>query len=282
MSARTPWALRAAVGLVLAATVGAAARARAEDHVKIGDALQNEELPTLDGGRAALFSAKALANVFVFFRPGQEHSIATLHKLAAWQAEFAAKPVRFVAVVSAGRPPDDVRAAVKEAGLRLPVLLDTEDHLYGKLGVRMHPLVGIADEKFHLLAWEPYRQVNFDSRIRAKIRLALKEIDQAAVDRVENPPRATFPNEVDGAVAHRNVRLGEMLLDRKQYAKAEERARHVIEIEPKHVPAHVLLGNVLAAQGRCPEAAKAYAEALRLEPGNAAAREGGRRCDAAK
>jgi tetratricopeptide (TPR) repeat protein len=268
--------------LLTAAGAGVAPRAHASDHVQVADLLENEELPVLDGGRAQLFSAKALANVFVFFRPGQEHSVATLHKLAAWQGEFAGKPVHFVAVVSASRPADAVRAAVKEAGLRVPVLLDTDDRLYGKLGVRTHPLVGIADGGFRLLAWEPFRQVNFDSRVRAKIRFALKEIDQAAVDRVEDPPRATFPNEVDGAIAHRNVRLGEMLLDRKQYAKAEERARHVLELDPRHVPAHVLLGNVLAAQGRCTDAAKAYAEALRLDPTNAAAREGEARCRAGR
>jgi tetratricopeptide (TPR) repeat protein len=282
MTPRRRGAGRAGLALLLVTAAGAVTRARAADHVQVGDALENEELPVLDGGRAPLFSAKVLANVFVFFRPGQEHSVAALHKLSAWQGDFAGKPVRFVAVVSASRPADAVRAAVKEAGLRVPVLIDADDHLYGKLGVRTHPLVGIADGAFRLVAWEPFRQVNFDSRVRARIRLALKEIDAAAVGRVENPPRALFPNEVDGAIAHRNVRLGEMLLERKHYAKAEERARHVLELDPRHVPAHVLLGNVLAAQGRCADAAKAYAEALRLDPASAAAREGEKRCKAAR
>ncbi|MFL5271765.1 MAG: tetratricopeptide repeat protein [Anaeromyxobacteraceae bacterium] len=264
--------------LALAALLLAAAPTLASDHPKPGDPIENAELPALDGGRAPLLSAKALANVLLFFRPGQEHSIATLHKLAAWQAEFAAKPVRFVGIVSATRSADEVRAAVKEAGLRIPVLLDADDALYGKLGAHMHPLVVVTDGAFRLVGWEPFRQVNFDSRVRARIRLALKEIDGAAVDRVDDPPPSPLPNEVDGAVAHRNVRLGEMLLDRKQYAKAEERARHVIAIDPKHVPAHVLLGNVLAAQGKCADAGKAYGEALRLDPKNAAAREGSERC----
>jgi tetratricopeptide (TPR) repeat protein len=266
----------------LAALLLAAPAALASDHPKPGDPIENADLPALDGGRAPLLSAKALANVLLFFRPGQEHSVATLHKLAAWQAEFAGKPVRFVGIVSATRSADEVRAALKEAGLRIPVLVDADDALYGKLGVHMHPLVAIVDGSFKFVGWEPFRQVNFDSRVRARIRLALKEIDGAAVDRVDDPPPSPLPNEVDGAVAHRNVRLGEMLLDRKQYAKAEERARHVIAVDPKHVPAHVLLGNVLAAQGKCAEAGKAYGEALRLDPKNAAAREGAERCKGAR
>jgi len=52
----------------------------------------------------------------------------------------------------------------------------------------------------------------------------------------------------------------------------------VLELDRRHVPAHVLLGDVLAAQGRCADAAKAYTEALRLDPANAAAREGVKRC----
>lgn len=252
--------------------------ALAAEHVRLGDRLEPEELPTLDGGRAGLLSGKALANVLVFFRPGQEHSTEILRHAAAWSRDFAGKPVRIVAIASSRRPGEEVREAVKGAGLRVPVLVDEDDRLYAKLGLRMLPVVAVADQAFRVVAFEPFRKVNFDATVRARIRLALKEIDAEAVDRAVNPPRATMPNEVDGAVAHRNVRLGQMLLERGQHEKAAERARHVLALDRRHVPAHVLLGQALAAQGRCEEAVRAFEDALRLEPANAAALAGKARC----
>jgi hypothetical protein len=38
-----------------------------------------------------------------------------------------------------------VKALVKQVGLRMPVLWDQADALYGKLGVRLHPVIGITD-----------------------------------------------------------------------------------------------------------------------------------------
>jgi tetratricopeptide (TPR) repeat protein len=252
--------------------------ALAAEHVRLGDRLEAEDLPTLDGGRAGLLSAKALANVLVFFRPGQEHSTEVLRHAAAWSRDFAGKPVRIVAIASSRRPGAEVREAVKGAGLRGPVLVDEDDRLYAKLGLRMLPVVAVADQAFRVVAFEPFRKVNFDATVRARIRLALKEIDAEAVDRAANPPRATMPNEVEGAVSHRNVRLGQMLLERGQHEKAAERARHVLALDPRHVPAHVLLGQALAAQGRCEDAVRAFEDALRLEPANAAALAGKAGC----
>jgi tetratricopeptide (TPR) repeat protein len=252
--------------------------APADEHVHVGDRLSAEELPALDGGRAALLSAGARANVLVFFRPDQEHSREVLRHAAGWSRDFAGKPVRIVAIASSRRPGAEVRDAVKEAGLRVPVLVDEDDRLYAKLGLRTLPVVVVADGDFRVLAFETFRRVHLDATVRARIRLALKEIDGDTADRAANPPRATMPNEAEGAVAHRNVRLGQALLERGHYEKAEERARHVLALDPGHAPAHVLLGRALAAQRKCEEAIRAFEEALRLEPGNAAALEGKAGC----
>jgi tetratricopeptide (TPR) repeat protein len=265
----------AAAALLLATLPGA----RGAEHAKPGDALENETLPALDGGTAPLLSRDAKANVFIFFRPKQEHSLLALKRAAAWQREFASKPVRFVGVVSSRRDPEEVRAALREAGVaRMPVLVDEDDRLLARLGVHLHPVVGIADGAFRLVGFEPWRSVNFDARVRTRIRVALKEIDAAAAQRAEDPPEALMPNEVPGAVAQRNVNLGEKLLDRKQYEKAAEHARKALQTDPRSSRAHALLGRALAAQGRCGDATKAFEEALRLDPANAAAAEGMKRC----
>src|SRR6266540_5771607 len=135
-------------------------------NVALGEPVENADLPTLDGGRAALLSRKALANVFIFFRPEQDHSLATLKAMADCEREFADKPVHWVAVVSSRFDPQGVREFVREAGIRMPVLVDQGDELYGRLGVRLHPVIGIADGQLKLLAYEPFHKINYCDRIR--------------------------------------------------------------------------------------------------------------------
>jgi hypothetical protein len=233
---------------------------------------------TIDGGKHALVARDALANVFVFFRPGQEHSVETLRAMAGCEREFASKRVHWVAVVSDSAPRDAVLATVREAGIRMPVLVDEGDRLYGSLEVRLHPTIGVADRDAKLLAFEPFRKIHYCDVVRARIRLALGEIDAAEVERVVSPERAPMPGEIAGASERRNVRMGQLLLKAKRFDQAAETARSVIARDPSSAAAHVLLGDALAGRGDCGAAAKAYDEALRLEPGNAAASDGKRSC----
>ena len=249
-------------------------------NVEVGQPIVNEELPTLDGGREMLLSRKALANVFIFFRPSHDRSMQTLKAMAGCEKEFAQKQVRWVAVVSDSHARDEVRAFVAEAGIHMPVLVDQGDHLYGRLGVRLHPVVGIADDKGMLLDYVPFHQINYCDMIRVRIRHALHEVDLAAVERIDNPPKALFPSAVPGAVAGRRVKLGEMFLESGQWAKAAEQARIALEKEPTLAAAHALMGRALAGQGKCGAALPAFDQALKLDPGSASAAEGKRGCEA--
>lgn len=251
-------------------------------NVEVGQKVESAELPTLDGGREVLVSGKALANVFVFFRPHHDHSMETLRAMAACEKEFDGRAVHWVAVVSDSHAREDVRAAVAEAGIRMPVLLDEGDRLYGKLGVRLHPVVGIADDAGSLLAYVPFRKINYCDMIRVRIRYALHEVDLAAIERVDHPPKALFPNEVPGAVASRRVSLGEMFLKSRQWTKAADQARAAIESDPTVAAGHVLLGRALAGQGKCAQALPAFDRALALDPGSSAAAEGKQGCTARK
>ena len=242
--------------------------AEAFTNVAIGERIDPEDLPTLDGGTEPLFSAKAQANVFIFFRPNQEHSTETLKAMAACEEEFKGKPVHWVAIVSSTWDIKDIRKMVTDTGIRMPVLVDQADRLYGKLGLRLHPVVGVADGKFKLLAYEPFMKVNYCDRIRARIQFALQEITAEDVKKVEAPERATMPGEIAGAALKRRLHLGEMLLRSKQYDKAAAEATAILAKDPKYVPALVLLGDARAGQGNCAEAVVSYDAALAIDPAN--------------
>jgi tetratricopeptide (TPR) repeat protein len=272
----------AARALLILVSLASPGGAEAFTNVAIGDRIDPEDLPTLDGGTEPLLSPKAQANVFIFFRPNQEHSTETLKAMAACEAEFKGKPIHWVAVVSSTWDPKDVRKVVTDTGIRMPVLVDQADRLYGKLGLRLHPVVGVADGKFKLLAYEPFMKVNYCDRIRARIQFALQEITAEDVRKVESPEKATMPGEIEGAALKRRLNLGQMLLRSKQFDKAAAEAAAILAKDPRYVPAMVLLGDARAGQGNCAEAVTSYDAALAIDAANQGALTGKQACAGGK
>ncbi|HEY6098147.1 MAG TPA: redoxin family protein [Anaeromyxobacter sp.] len=216
-------------------------------------------MPTIDG-RTDMLLGSAKANVFVFVRSGQEHSASVLAQLAKLEVELAAKPVRFVAVVSAADQREEVRAMVKEAGVRMPVLVDEGDALYGELGVYLHPSVGIADQRQRLVGYQPFRKVNMLDATRGRIQLALGEITEAQLAAVIDPPPA--PIAVNRA--HARVKLARTLLSVGSVPAALDSARAGVALDPNLAEAHAVLAEALARSGKCDEAEREGAEARRL------------------
>jgi tetratricopeptide (TPR) repeat protein len=238
-----------------------AAQARAE----AGTAIDNVELRTLAGGRERLMSAKARANIFVFFRPNQDRSRDALRQMAACERDLAGKPVHWVAVVSGSEPVADVQAAVAESGIQMPVLLDEGDVLYDKLGIRLHPMVGIADAKFKLAALEPYRQIEYCDIIETRIRMLLGEADQATLDKVLNPERSSLPGQDPLKKAMRDVNMARRLYEIGQFEKSVRSAQKALEVAPV-AAAYTVMGSAYARLGRCADSAKALDQALKLDP----------------
>jgi tetratricopeptide (TPR) repeat protein len=261
----------ATVALLAAAPLGAHA------HAEVGTPVDNVELRTIAGGKERILSAKAKANVIVFFRTGQERTVDALGQLATCEKLFAGKPVHWIGVVSSTEAPDEVKALVAKTGIVMPVAVDEGDKLYDALGIRLHPMVAMTDARFKLSTIEMYRQIDYCEIIKARIRYLLGEIDLAAVEAVLNPPKGTMPGDDPRDVARRDVNLGKMLLKRKQYEKALQSANKALERAP--VPAaFALIGDVYAAQGDCQKALAQYEQALKLDPKEPAALAGKAAC----
>jgi hypothetical protein len=231
--------LTLAAALVLAATPAAA-----DARIQPGATVENAELPTLSGGKAKLLGAE-LANVVLFWRPGSPNSTDTLKQMAACEKAFAGKSVHMVTVVSGSWAPEDLRAAVAEAGLGVPVLLDEADELYGKLQIRQHPLVIVADTDGTVTLSQPYVRVRYCEIVWAHVRYLLGELDEASLEKELHPARAAFPSDDKGNVAKRYVTMG----------KRE------------------------AAMGKCDRALRSFGKALELHPGDADALAGRMACE---
>jgi len=216
-------------------------------HVDAGELIENVELAALAGGRRPLLAAERV-NVLVFFRPGQERSLDALKRMAECEAALARKPVQLTGVVSASAPLPEVRAAVAEAGIQSPVLLDEGDRIYGKLELRQHPMIVIVDRKSRAVAFEPHVRLRYCDIVKARIAYLLGEMTQAEVDKVVKPEKARFPNEVGDGAAARYVRLGEKELQKGNCPLALRAFDRALERDPRSQAA-------LAGKARCPQGA---------------------------
>ena len=258
---------------------GSPARAESGDmsrRVQIGDPVDDVEMRTLDGRKDHFLQKGLAANVFVFFRPQQEHSLDTLKDVAQCEKEFEKRPVRWVGVVSDSWPADEVKAFVQETGIRMTVLVDEGDALYGKLGIRLHPVIGIVDKKWKLTAFEPFRAINYCERIRVRVKQLLGEATEADVAAVDAPAPSPLPHSTAG-VARRHVNFARRLYEIGQADQAIAELGKSLAVTP-NAAAFALRGKILAGKGKCPDALRDLDEALKLEPSNAVALEGKKSC----
>jgi hypothetical protein len=233
------------IGLAL---LSLAAAPPAGARVAEGETLEAAQLPTLAGPAAPLVRAGATVNVLLFWRPGQDASLDTLKQMARCELAFQGKPVHMVAVVSGSYPAAEVKAAVDGAGLHVPILIDAGDALYGKLEIRQHPMVVVADARGKVALAQPYVRLRYCDIVLAHVRYLLKEIDAAQLQTALNPPTATMPNDDKNMVARRWINMG------RREAEA----------------------------GSCDRAVVSFRKALELAPGNADAQAGLAACAGAK
>jgi tetratricopeptide (TPR) repeat protein len=251
----------------------------ARAHADVGTVVPNVELPTAAGGKEKLLAPKMKVTAVVFIRTGQDRSADALKAMSRCEQDMAGKPVRFVAVFSGDTLPAEATAMAVTAGVRMPLLLDEGDHLYEKMAVRNHPVVFLLDGKNAIAYFEQYRQIDYCEVVRARLRFMLGEIDQAAVDKVLEPPTSSMPGDDARDVATRDVNLGRRQLKIKQYDKAIQSANKALEKAPS-AAAFALLGDVQAAQGDCAKALKHYEQALKLDPAEKFAVAGQQACAA--
>ncbi len=255
---------------------GPAVAVAGDRRVEIGDPIDDVELRTLDGKKEHFLQKGLPANVFIFFRADHDRSADTLRDMAACEKEFEKKPVRWVGVVSDSYSADEVRALVKATGVRMPILVDEGDALYGKLGIRLHPVIGMVDRKGKLAAFEPFRQINYCARVTIRVKLLLGEATEADVARVDDPAPTPLPHSDEG-VSRRHVNFARRLHDIKQDEAALGELQKAIAILPS-AGAWALRGQILAGQGKCPDALRAFDEALKIEPSSTVAHDGKRSC----
>ncbi len=238
------------------------ANALAFREAPLGTPIRNRTMPTIEGRKEQLLSS-AKANVFVFFRVNQDHSVEALKQLAQLETEMKSRSVRFVGIVSSTEPPGDVMAIVRETGIRMPVLVDQADAFYGELGVYLHPSIGIVDEKGKLAGYQPFRKINLLDATRGRIQLVLGDIGEAQLAAIIDPPAAPIATK---SRAHARTTLARALLAAGKIDDAIASLRRALEVDPNYADAHAALAEALARNGLCAEAEHERDAAHQLAP----------------
>lgn len=247
-------------------------------NVGVGDQLENVSLARTSGGKQT-YLGKAKANVFIFMTPGQPFSAEALGNLAELQKELAGKPVEWVVIMSDKHAPADGKAVLDKAQFKAPLLLDPGDALYGKLGARLTPVVGVADAQHRLTAYVPFMKVHHAPTVRAWILRTLGELDDAKLEAMLHPPpQVTDFSETQ--VARRWFKMGERQLASGQFEKAADTARKSLAKDPGLAEGHGLLALALANLGQCEEAWGEIALAFSTTPSDPRSREAQARCSA--
>lgn len=234
----------------------------ASAHADIGTPVANLEMTTLQGSKQPLLTESGNTALF-FFRPKQARSRAAMQSLVPCLSEFADKSVHLVGVVSDAEALPDVSALVHETGFTAAVLVDPGDALYGSLALAMHPVVAVIGPDHKLAAFEPYRTIDFCAVLRSRLHLLLGDISESQMQRTLSPERASDGGQTQ--LARRYRAMAAMLFNSKSYDKALASVRQSLAQDPKLASAHMLLGQILAAQGHCAEAKAAFEQALVLD-----------------
>lgn len=245
-------------------------------NIKVGDAVPNPELPTVDGKRMKVLGDGADVSVFLIFKPDQENSRLVLDQLAGCMQGIASSRVHLVGVVSDAYPRADVEAALKEAKLDLTVLVDEGNALYAQLGTVLTPVVGIADKRHVLHAYLPFQKVGLCDALRAQVRHGLGEISDQELDQVLHPAAAI--NGADESIAKRDIKLGAILYASKDFDKALPLAQKAVTKAPQLAAAQGLLAAILAAQQKCEEAQPYWKKALEIDASEPKALEAAAAC----
>ena len=244
-------------------------------NVEVGSVIPNPSLPGFDGTEHALVEPDRIT-AFVFFSPDHQHCREVLKEIADLQNDLADAGFRWVGIVSDRFLREAVSEAVEAAGADLILLVDTGDALYGDLGVRLYPTIGIVDGHGVLRAYLPYAKVNYMAAVEAHLRHAAGLIDDQQLQAALHP--TSFQVDSDAAGVSRNLKFARMLLNSGKLDKALGKAVEAEEAAPGSSEAHAVVGVIFVEMGNCDEGRGHLQAALEIDPGNTEAAEALARC----
>ncbi len=205
-------------------------------------------------------------SVFAFVKAGHERSNELLDRLSGLSASYDHRPVQWTLIIS-NRTPADSLPAIAARFPAATILIDQDDRFYGAVGVPLVPVVGIADSSAQLLAYLPYRKVNYTRIIEARLKLALGDINADELDAMMASSGRVLDS--DDAKSSRHLKIAGMLLKSGKAEKSRLQIEDALALSPDSFKAYRLLADVLDALSEPDAAASARNHADSLQTATA-------------
>jgi predicted CXXCH cytochrome family protein len=239
--------------------------------IAVGKTVPNATLPSLDGKSIQVISS-TLLNLFIFFDPNQERSLAALKVLSRLCKEPDHSRVQCTAVVSDRFTKQVVGASLDQTGWdKSRTVIDGKDKYFKQLGLFLHPSFWIVSNTARLVRYEPYVDTDRDvfSRLEALVKQALGDITNDQLAHVLSPP--SEKNEPLMDRAELNLKFAKKLVTDKKMDQALIHAERAVDINATLTEAYLLIGEIYIDQQHCELAVPYLNETLRLEPKNSKA-----------
>lgn len=230
----------------------------------------------LDGGQFCSAKLKDRIAVVTFFRIDQKLSMRQLGVLQKLHLRYRDKGVTFVGIVSGKVDRRALADFQKKNGISFPLLIDGSREVYGLFGVFAAPSTGLFAKDGTLQYFTASNWISFNNAIEGHIRLLLKEITRAELDRTLNAPPATG----NGDKSHADTRynLARILFERNDLARAKKTLDESLASFPNHAPSHLLSGKIALLEKDYRVALLHFEQALKLDPTLEEAKKGRQTC----
>ena len=233
---------------------------------RVGDRMEAFSLSDLDGTTFSPQQSKGRVLVIAFLaahHTRSERAIAELKQIV-FGLRHGGHPMDLVAIVSSGEDLKYFRGLKSEAGPHVPVLVDQDDQLWGKLGITATPTV-LAVDKEGMITWiRAGHGYDFGEEARSELAQAL-----GLEPRKNAEPHGqveVLANDASEDRARRHLRMGHLLDDEGRTEAAIAELRKAEALAPKSVEVQLELGRLLCRAGRSGEAVSLAAKIATTAP----------------
>jgi peroxiredoxin len=214
--------------------------------------------------------------VITFFRFDQKLSIRQMSVLQKLHNKYRDKGVSFVGIVSGKVNRQGLKGFQQENGISFPLLIDSGREVSSLFGVFAVPSTGLFSKDGTLQYFTASNWISFNMSIEAHIRMLLREITQAEMDRMLNSPPVA--GSAAGSRASARYNLARILFERNDLEKARTTLEATLADFPNHAPSHLLSGKIALREKNYKVALLHFEQALKLDPTLEEAQKGRQTC----
>jgi cytochrome c biogenesis protein CcmG/thiol:disulfide interchange protein DsbE len=235
-------------------------------HLPVGGTAPDFTLKSIDGEPVSLSAYKGKIVVLVYWKTGQDRSIAALEDSEVFLKEFKEKDVQFIGLIAGTENAGEVHRTVEEHEIHFPVLVDPGRQVYGTYGLRVYPSTIIIDREGKIARDIPGHAIVYNTILEGSLRHMLGEIDDTEFQELLSLRKEVKAKSTPQRDAERYYNFALKFTEAGLINHAITSAESSIESKPDEPGSHILLGFLFLKIKETELALKEFQTALELEP----------------